>query len=215
MFRTSVHGFFADLSRAYNMVRVFEGKIIQKWTEGKQELLRVSGRYELSRVRVTEGKITVKVRRKSRGNRHWFELARVRVIGNQLQSYSANWHTKHGIFEATSCSFATTYTTPKILRRCEDVKKLIKWEHQLLSTKWNTGLPLSVVIHVVIHPFKIPPATQTYSCINVCTPGAHRHRSGGRLRRKVSGMLVVSLRGKNCRFWSHLGLGQTSNLSRT
>ena len=30
MFRTSVHGFFPDLSRAYNMVRVIEGKIVQK-----------------------------------------------------------------------------------------------------------------------------------------------------------------------------------------
>ena len=41
------------------------------FAEGKQKLLRVSGRFE---VRVTEGKITVNVRRKSRGNRHWFEL---------------------------------------------------------------------------------------------------------------------------------------------
>ena len=30
MFRTSVHGFFPDLSRAYNMLRVIEGKIVQK-----------------------------------------------------------------------------------------------------------------------------------------------------------------------------------------
>ena len=28
MFRTSVHGFSPDLSRAYNMVRVIEGKIV-------------------------------------------------------------------------------------------------------------------------------------------------------------------------------------------
>ena len=28
MSRTSVHGFFPDLSRAYNMVRVIKGKII-------------------------------------------------------------------------------------------------------------------------------------------------------------------------------------------
>ena len=41
------------------MVRVIEGKIIWKLPEGKQKLLRVSGRFELSRVRVTEGKITV------------------------------------------------------------------------------------------------------------------------------------------------------------
>ena len=61
-----------------------EGKIVQKRAEGKQKLLRDSGRFELSRVRVTEGNITVNVRRKSRGNRLWFELARVRVIGSQL-----------------------------------------------------------------------------------------------------------------------------------
>ena len=30
MFWTSVHGFFPDLSRAYNMVRIIEGKIVQK-----------------------------------------------------------------------------------------------------------------------------------------------------------------------------------------
>ena len=38
MFRTSVHGFFPDLSRAYNMVRVIEGKIVQKWAEGKKKI---------------------------------------------------------------------------------------------------------------------------------------------------------------------------------
>ena len=31
--------------------------------------------FELPRVRVTEGKITVNVRRKSRGNRFWFKFA--------------------------------------------------------------------------------------------------------------------------------------------
>ena len=36
------------------------------------------------RVRVTEGKITVNVWGKSRGNRFWFELARFRVIGSRL-----------------------------------------------------------------------------------------------------------------------------------
>ena len=28
MFRTSVHGFFPDLSRTYDMIRVIEGKIV-------------------------------------------------------------------------------------------------------------------------------------------------------------------------------------------
>lgn len=39
---------------------------------------------KLWRVRVTDGKSTVNVRRKSRGNRLWFELVTVRVIGSQL-----------------------------------------------------------------------------------------------------------------------------------
>ena len=77
--------FFRDLSRAYDIVRVFNigGKIIKKWSEGKQKLLHVSGRFKLSRGQVPEGKITVNVWRKSWGNRLWFELARGRVIGSQ------------------------------------------------------------------------------------------------------------------------------------
>ena len=49
------------------------------WTgecEGNRNSLRVRGRFELSRVRVIEGKITVNVWSKSRGNQFWFELAR-------------------------------------------------------------------------------------------------------------------------------------------
>ena len=45
-------------------------------SEGKHKLLRVSERFELSRVRVVEGKITVNKSRKSSGNGFWFALAR-------------------------------------------------------------------------------------------------------------------------------------------
>ena len=58
LFRTPVHG---DFLRAQNMVQVIEGKIVYKGSEGKQKLLRVSGKFELSRVRVIGGKITVNV----------------------------------------------------------------------------------------------------------------------------------------------------------
>ena len=51
------------------MVRVSESKIIFKWSEEKQKLLWVSGRFELSKVWVTKGKITVNMWRKFRGNR--------------------------------------------------------------------------------------------------------------------------------------------------
>ena len=50
LFRTPVHG---DFLRAQNMVRVIEGKIVYKGSEGKQKLLRVSGKFELSRVKIT------------------------------------------------------------------------------------------------------------------------------------------------------------------
>ena len=46
------HTVFSRFLRAQNMVRVIEGKIIWKWSEGKQKLLQVSGSFELSRVRV-------------------------------------------------------------------------------------------------------------------------------------------------------------------
>ena len=66
-----------------HVVQVIESKILQKWSEGKQKLLQVSGKFELSRVQVTKRKITVNVLRKSKGNRLRFELARARVIGSQ------------------------------------------------------------------------------------------------------------------------------------
>jgi len=51
-----------------NKVRVIEGKIIKKMTWRERNLLRVRGRFELSRVRVVEGKLTVNVWSKTRGN---------------------------------------------------------------------------------------------------------------------------------------------------
>ena len=44
--------FLPDFLRVQNMVRIIEGKIIQKLSEGKQKLLRVSGRFELLRVKL-------------------------------------------------------------------------------------------------------------------------------------------------------------------
>ena len=50
-------------------------KLYTKLLEGKLQLVRVSERFELSSVRVTDGKITVNVRTKSTGSRFWFALA--------------------------------------------------------------------------------------------------------------------------------------------
>lgn len=80
----TAHYFFPGFLSAQNIVQVIEGKIIWKWSEGKQKFL------------PTGGKITVNVRRKSRGNlfwfevRAWFELARVRIIRSQLYVQSNN-----------------------------------------------------------------------------------------------------------------------------
>ena len=49
---------------------------IQRARVGRWETTSTSNWFELAGVRVTEGKITVNVRGKSRGNRFWFELAR-------------------------------------------------------------------------------------------------------------------------------------------
>ena len=44
MFRTSVHAFFPDLSRAYNMVLVIEDKIVYgNNREGKKNYLELAG----------------------------------------------------------------------------------------------------------------------------------------------------------------------------
>ena len=75
MFCLPIDCFFPDFLRAQNVVWVIKGKIILKWSEGKQKLLRVTGRFELLRVRVTEGKITVNVWWKSRRKWFWFEIA--------------------------------------------------------------------------------------------------------------------------------------------
>ena len=68
---------------SYSWFELSRLKLYRKWLEGKRKLLRVSGRFELSRVLVTEGKITANVWRKSRGNRFWFELAR----GSSLRGF--------------------------------------------------------------------------------------------------------------------------------
>ena len=54
------------------------------WRKTKITSSWVSGRFELSTVRVTPGKTIVNVWRKSMGNPFWFELARIRVIGSRL-----------------------------------------------------------------------------------------------------------------------------------
>ena len=88
--------FFPNFLSAQNITQVFECKIIWKWSEGRQKFLRVSRRFELLRVRVTKGKITVNRWRRSRGNWFWFEvsarfeLARVCVIRSQLYVQNNN-----------------------------------------------------------------------------------------------------------------------------
>ena len=78
-----MHDFFPTFHALITWFELSRVKLCTNDLKGKK-LLRVSGRFELSRVRVTEGKIIVNVRRKSRRNRLWFEWARVRVIGSQL-----------------------------------------------------------------------------------------------------------------------------------
>ena len=78
MFRTSVHVFFPACQALISWFELSRVKLYRNELKGNKN------DFELSRVRVAEGKITVNVRRKCRGNQLWFELARVRVIESQL-----------------------------------------------------------------------------------------------------------------------------------
>ena len=70
--------FFQSIIRAQNIVRVIGGKIVEKWFEGQQKLLRVS----LGKITVTSCMKSVK---EFQGKSTWvsamFGLARVRTIG--------------------------------------------------------------------------------------------------------------------------------------
>ena len=55
--RTKVHCFSRFFKRSKRGSSYLESKNIWKWSEGKQKSLRVSRMFQLSRVRVTEGKI--------------------------------------------------------------------------------------------------------------------------------------------------------------
>ena len=68
MFRTSEHGFFPTCHAVITWFGLSRVKLHRNELKGNENY------FELSRVRVTEGKMTVNVRRKSRGNRLWFEL---------------------------------------------------------------------------------------------------------------------------------------------
>ena len=75
-------------------------KLYRKWHEGIWKLVQVSGRFELLRVRVTKGKITVNLWTKSTGNWCWFELARVRV--SEGSSYRDSTVIRHSFSGAPS-----------------------------------------------------------------------------------------------------------------
>ena len=86
MFRTAVH-FFPTCQALKAWFKLSRVNLYRNDLKGNENYFKLTGpRLELSRVRVTEGKIIVDVRRKSSGNRFWFafnsarfELARVAV----------------------------------------------------------------------------------------------------------------------------------------
>ena len=86
VFRTAVH-FFPTCQALKAWFKLLRVNLYRNDLKGNKNYFKLTGpRLELSRVRVTEGKIIVDVRRKSSGNRFWFafnsarfELARVAV----------------------------------------------------------------------------------------------------------------------------------------
>ena len=81
MFWTPVHCLFSTCHALKTWFELSRVKLYRNGPEGNKNYFdRVSGRFELSRVRITKGKCM----KESRGNRFCFELARVRVIGSRL-----------------------------------------------------------------------------------------------------------------------------------
>ena len=86
MFRKPVHCFFPTFKALRTWFELSRVKLYRNDLRGNKN--RVSGRFELSKVRVTEGKITVNMK-EIQGKSilvpvsAWLELARVRVIGSQ------------------------------------------------------------------------------------------------------------------------------------
>ena len=100
--------------------------IVYIWSKGKQKLLRVSGRFEFLRVRVTKGKIALNVWQKSRGNRLWFKLARVQVIASQLycERFKNKCNTVKPPIKATSTQWPPLYCGHVF---CSGGQSLPKW----------------------------------------------------------------------------------------
>ena len=89
MFRTPVHCFFPTFIHAlrktwFELSRV---EICRNDLRENKNYFELAGGSSYQGARVTEGKITIKVQRKSVGNRFWFELARARVMGGRLYSF--------------------------------------------------------------------------------------------------------------------------------
>ena len=103
MFRTAVH-FFPTCQALKAWFKLSRVNLYRNDLKGNENYFKLTGpRLELSRVRVTEGKIIVDVRRKSSGNRFWFafnsarfELARVAVsvlfADNSRYPYVSAYH---------------------------------------------------------------------------------------------------------------------------
>ena len=97
MFRAAAHAFLLFRSTCHAVKTWFELSRVSLYrndlieSEGKQKLLRISGRVELSRARITESRIIVNVWRKSRGNRFWItsDQREVRVLGNRLYAWKS------------------------------------------------------------------------------------------------------------------------------
>lgn len=109
-------------------------------------MVRVTESFELSRVRVTEGKITVNVGRKSMGNRFWFELdVKLHVtsydyLGVRLTS-KLNWK-EHGDETSNKANRALGLVkrtlqpcTPEIKERA--YKAIIRPLLEHASAAWN------------------------------------------------------------------------------
>ena len=96
MFRTAVD-FFPTCQALKAWFKLSRVNLYRNYLKGNENYFELTGsKFELSRVRVTEGKTIVDLWRKSRGNRFWFVLTRVAVSvlfgDNSRYSYVCAYH---------------------------------------------------------------------------------------------------------------------------
>ena len=115
-FSKPLFSFFLDLSHA-SYILLKHGFKLWRVEFYWIDLKRNKNYYELLRVRVAEGKITVKAWRKSSGNWLWFKLVKVQVIRSRLKLFQGYMLSVQGeVKRASLAAFVVSLQRPHLLQ---------------------------------------------------------------------------------------------------